>query len=261
MWIRRTHRGNRAQRKGFLESSLILPAIFIDERYLLTLSTLIPRPLKPLFRLLRPYYLPLIIKSPRGEPSLYFLLPKYIRKEDVVVEVGANMGACTLVLCRIAKYVHALEPNPRTFKYLENFVRVRGRENVSLYNVGLSDKPKKAWLRYNQSNISASASIFEQSNAKYSGQIAVSLTTLDSLELNPRPSVLLFDCEGSEIEALHGALRTIQGSVREVLVESHNLKDGKSTLVEAKNFLESLGFESETFVDGDGIPWIQASRG
>ena len=62
---------------------------------------------------------------------------KYVKKDDVVIEVGANKGGSTLALSKLAAHVYALEPDPTIFRYLRVFTALT--ENVSVYNVGAGD--------------------------------------------------------------------------------------------------------------------------
>jgi tRNA/tmRNA/rRNA uracil-C5-methylase (TrmA/RlmC/RlmD family) len=64
----------------------------------------------------------------------------------VVYDVGANGGYYTLALAPVAERVHAFEPVASTFEILRRNVNANNLRNVSLFQVGLSEKTMKAQM-------------------------------------------------------------------------------------------------------------------
>jgi hypothetical protein len=78
--------------------------------------------------------------------------------------------------------------------------------------------------------------------------------TLDSLNLNPKPTVLIVDLEGYEAEAIRGASRTIDNSVHSVLVEAHPYGVNGDTAPGIKRMLKEMGF-TNVQIKETGLVW------
>ncbi len=63
-----------------------------------------------------------------------------VRDTDTVVDIGANIGAITIPLAKVAKKVYAVEP--LFFEELEDNVRLNGLENVEVIPFGIG---KEGW--------------------------------------------------------------------------------------------------------------------
>ncbi|MCC6019605.1 MAG: hypothetical protein LM601_11270, partial [Candidatus Verstraetearchaeota archaeon] len=55
---------------------------------------------------------------PRREPPVYDLMISILKKDDVFVDVGANIGYYTLLAAKLGAHVIAVEPVPETAKVL-----------------------------------------------------------------------------------------------------------------------------------------------
>jgi len=212
---------------------------------------------RPILEPIRPYYMRNFGLVPRGEKGAMAFFSKYIKRDDVVIEVGANRGGSTLMLSRLASYVYALEPAPSTFRYLRVFTAQM--ENVSVYNVGAGNAEGK--IEYFEGRTSYVNSKFGIKDQDYVGRAWMRIVRLDSLDFLPRPTCLVMDCEGSEVEALTGAAGMLSsGSIRCALIETHRLSDGTETLEAVLAIIKKHGFEFEIEKDGDGLPWVLARR-
>ena len=67
------------------------------------------------------------------------ILDKVIDKNLESVDVGVYRGVYTYQLSKISKHVHAFEPNPLIFPYLNKNLK-KISENITLYENALSDK-------------------------------------------------------------------------------------------------------------------------
>jgi FkbM family methyltransferase len=59
--------------------------------------------------------------------------------QDIIIDVGANIGNHTVAFAADAKKVIAFEPNKILFKVLHANCEINGRSNTVLHNIGLSD--------------------------------------------------------------------------------------------------------------------------
>src|SRR5579864_422327 len=187
----------------------------------------LPRRLRRLVNLLRRLPLVSIILGDRPlEPAVVQLYSGCVSSDDVVVEVGARMGDATRTLSVIAKHVYSFEPSKSSFLVLKTLTRTR--HNVEVYNLALSDRPGDAYL-YKDRSFSGVSSLKKLSDVDYVSTESVSVSTLDGIMFKLPPTVLVLDCEGSEEEVLKGGPKLLP-RLRSVLVETHVLSDGSSTL-------------------------------
>ena len=199
--------------------------------------------------------------TPRAEEIAYSMFPRYIGKADVVVEVGANRGGATLFLSEIARFVYAFEPNPSVFEQLKRHIAVR--PNVEVYNLGAGAKPETA--RFNVPPPGAETDTFGSryvvSGGSYVSEIEVKIVRLDDLSYLLDPTVLVFDCEGSEVAALDGAERLLGArGVHTVIAEMHYLADGSDTIGPTTDRLRKHDLRIESVTAPDGSPWVVGRR-
>jgi FkbM family methyltransferase len=132
---------------------------------------------------------------------------------DVVVEVGANIGAHTVPLARMVEsggFVCAFEPQRIVFQNLCANVALNSLLNVRCYEMALAAERGHAHvesIRYdadgNFGGIALSATPTESSSPRHTAP-------LDEIVDLTRLRLLKVDVEGMEADVLRGAARTIQ---------------------------------------------------
>jgi FkbM family methyltransferase len=146
------------------------------------------------------------------------LLPFLVDPKRNAVDAGANKGTYTYFLARLAKHVHAFEPNPKMFKILR-----RGMAgNVTASPIALSNLAGTAELRiprqrkggYSNQGGSLSAAKISQ-NYK---SVTVEARRLDDIELGD-VGFIKIDVEGFEQEVIDGAVALIKRCRPTLLVE------------------------------------------
>lgn len=71
------------------------------------------------------------------------ILKTYLRPDDIVIDIGANIGILTLTSAAIVGNngaVYSIEAHPVTFKYLQGNVQLNNFKNIHLYNIAIGDK-------------------------------------------------------------------------------------------------------------------------
>jgi len=151
-------------------------------------------------------------------------LKKYnLKKDDVVIDIGANVGIFTL---KVAKTIGrdglciAIEPDLSNFKLLE--------ENTNKYNnvirlqkaIGNKEGYVKLYLK---------TSLEHSIKRDYGmGYIICKMETLDQIveKLNlQKIDFIKIDVEGAEVEVLEGAKRTLFLFRPKLALEYHSIKD------------------------------------
>ncbi len=168
-----------------------------------------------------------------------------IGKDDVVVDIGANIGVfATFAATRAPGVkVYAYEPFPANVFWLRKNAAESNLDNINIYELAVAGMPGTRTLQVNDQWITHS--LYEAST-KNQG-LAVNCTTLDSI-INEvgRCDLLKLDCEGSEYEILSNSLPETLRRVKRIVGEYHEGPGFPGTGLELCRLLESKGFKIST---------------
>jgi FkbM family methyltransferase len=162
-----------------------------------------------------------------SDPSTADLFVGFLRPQMVVLDCGAHIGEYTLLTStRVGDEgsVHAFEPDPRMFRYLEQNVLTNRLRNVVLNRIALSDTSGREQFVLD-SDAAASSLARCSTRAAAPATTVVSTTTLDAYarenRLN-RVDALKIDVEGAEGAVIAGGLRVLTDLRPElVFIECH----------------------------------------
>jgi FkbM family methyltransferase len=141
-----------------------------------------------------------------------------LRTDDLFVDVGANVGAYTILACAAlgARGV-AFEPVPNTYRRLIENMRINhlgGR--VRCLNVGVGREPGRVSFTSQMDTANRVVMSSERSN----NLIDVAMCTLDDALKNESPVLMKIDVEGYETAALEGARETLENpTLHSVIME------------------------------------------
>jgi FkbM family methyltransferase len=173
---------------------------------------------------------------------------------DVFWDVGANIGAITLVAARRCARVVAFEPEPTTMAKLRNNVHVNGLNNVRLEPIALSDQDGDVMLTLGPECNSGMNSIALRRTDRPS--ISVKTTTADaflSAIASDAPTVMKIDVEGAEARVLRGAPKLLTcPRLRAIMFESKAGAEGRPEDRALLSSLEGAGFRVREFGPSDG---------
>lgn len=147
------------------------------------------------------------------EPTDSAMIMQLISPNDCVIDIGANMGwhsiniAKTYPSCKI----HAFEPIPQTFSFLEQNIKLNQIPNILAHCFGLSNECKDLiFYFYPEGSVNASS-------ANVSGRTDSELITCHVERLDDFTSAnnlhvdfIKCDVEGAELFAFQGAKETLQ---------------------------------------------------
>ena len=188
------------------------------------------------------------------EQALIGWLKASLTPTDVFWDVGANVGAVTLVASRLCAQVVAFEPDPRTLSLLADNVRHNNRHNIEIVPAALGETPGAAILHQaSHLNTGMSSLLTDRSSAV--GQASVAVVQADQLVRNRpevTPSVIKIDVEGAEHLVLRGARRLLAtGSVRAVIFEDRRSPENQPTNQTAVECLRDAGYRIEPLGPSD----------
>ena len=147
-------------------------------------------------------------------------LKRIIKKGDIVVDLGANIGYYTLILAQLVGefgHVYAFEPEPSNFELLSKNVKENNHNHVTLVQKAVSDKNSKINLYVSKRNL-ASHRIFDGEDKRES--IEIDVITLDEYFKNFEKPIkfIKIDVEGAEGATLLGASKIIKNSKNLVIM-------------------------------------------
>ena len=181
------------------------------------------------------------IKKLVSREDEFFILRKFIKKNQNVIDVGANIGRYSFELSNIVGkkgLVYVFEPIQKSYLTLLTLIILNNVKNIIPFNLALSDKSN--FVRMKEfSALDKKSYIFSTqtesrivSNKKDS-TIIYSIK-LDDLKIKKKISFIKIDCEGFEMEVLKGGKNMIKVNKPVLLVENLNNKIPK--------FLKSLHY-------------------
>lgn len=150
----------------------------------------------------------------------------------ILIDIGHNCGNHSAYFAALGVEVHAFDPNRHLSKLLQKTIQLNSFENITLYNIGLSDRKYSTSFHKLVPTHSGSMSLLKESGALCD----VTCLPLDSLNLSfPfKKTIIKIDVEGMEIDVLRGMKDTLREINPEALfIEIH-------TLTQLKDIIEIL---------------------
>jgi FkbM family methyltransferase len=122
-----------------------------------------------------------------------------IEEDDVVVDIGANIGIVTLFAAlRTKKSVHAFEPSSENCEFLNRNILANGLRNVVVHNVAVGDETEKLTRLYIGDSVGHSLLHDECRTEKYIEVPTVTLQDIMDNVVIGEIGFLKIDCEGCE---------------------------------------------------------------
>ena len=175
-----------------------------------------------------------------------------IGENDIVVDIGANIGIFTLYAAlRTQNRVYAFEPLPVNCENIEQNVKANHLENVCWFGTAVSDKPGTVKL-YTSESVSGNLLFDHNIQGKITKYIDVSCTTLPTImdeQRLERIDFLKVDCEGSEGDIFRSLPPEYLRRIRKIAMEFHDNVSAMSHEA-LKQCLESAGFVTKLSWNG-----------
>jgi FkbM family methyltransferase len=194
------------------------------------------------------------------EPHLIDWLKNELKQTDVFWDVGANIGAMTLVAATHCRSVVSFEPDPRSLDRLRSHISANALGNIQIVDVALSNQNGFAYLSLGaESNTGMSSMVPSQHGSSVKKIVTATADSLIMQRGLPLPNVMKIDVEGAEDMVFHGARNTLGApGLRAIVFESMEGRGGlprKSELVElltAHSFVVKVFGRSDPLVN-DGM--------
>ena len=138
--------------------------------------------------------------------DMAFLL-HFLRKEDLFIDVGANVGSYTILACSaVGARGYAFEPVPGTYLRLVENMRLNHLDaRVTCINKGVGAQQGSIAFSSDSDTTNHALAPDEQNGSS----IDVEVTTLDAALRDESPALIKIDVEGYETRVLEGASLTL----------------------------------------------------
>lgn len=175
------------------------------------------------------------------EESIFLL--HLIEKEDVFIDIGANVGHYSLLMSGVKKCKSiAVEPVPQTFKQLVNQVELNNLSKlISTLNIGVSDSKGELFFSTDKGTMNRIV------NENYRNLVKVKVSTIDALSENNIPIAIKIDVEGYEKYAFMGAQETLANPLLKVLIVELNESGAKHGIKDDEIYSEITKFGFKPF--------------
>jgi FkbM family methyltransferase len=153
-------------------------------------------------------------------------MAKFIRKEDIVIDLGAHIGLGSIEFAHVGRHVYAFEPNPDNFAKLRR--NTRKYSNITVFEQAVSNESGKTQLYFEpkepEKYFEGATIIKGKSNIGYDRFVEVDAISADDvLKMIEGPVALIkMDIEGAEYRVLDALIKSGQmDRIGKVYVECH----------------------------------------
>lgn len=169
-----------------------------------------------------------VLTYERKEPETLDWIDRVVRQDDVVYDIGANVGLYSLYAAAAGARVYAFEPEALNFARLnENIVANRRSGQILAYPLGLSSALGLAELHLSEFVHGAALHAVREQGAAAGTPPAhlqgIAITSMDDLHGRfglPAPAHVKVDVDGFEPAIIEGAVATLQDPrLRSLLIE------------------------------------------
>lgn len=174
-------------------------------------------------------------------------IKKIIRDDDVIIDIGANIGYYALLEAKLASkgIVYAIEPVPENIELLKTNIKLNNCKNIFIFQLALGDKIGKAKMYiYDKLNWSSFIKSVDETIIR---EINISLTTLDKFAedyIHEPITFIRMDVEGYEYQIIKGSLRILKSSNHlRLCIELHPHLMPKEHMEELISILRNSGFK------------------
>jgi FkbM family methyltransferase len=165
-----------------------------------------------------------------------------IKKDSIVVDVGAHIGSFTIIAATLASRVIVYEPVASNYEMLTKNVKLNGLQNVSIFEMAVSEVSGFSDIYIYDDASTGTHTLYKTSNTSLTKRIqTISLDEIITKESLPTIDFLKLDCEGAEHEILKNISQETAIKIRSIVMETHRINFKSSIDIIAR--LRELGFE------------------
>lgn len=172
------------------------------------------------------------------------LLKKHINQNDVVLDIGANIGFYATILSDIVGekgIVHCFEPDIQNFNHLKK--TTSEIKNIKINNKAVGPKTEKLKI-YTSKNLNVDHRTYKPE--EYDKEIEIDAVSIDAyLSSNATVNFIKMDIQGFEMQAIQGMQNILDKNNNIKLISEfwpYGLRKAGSSVSDYFNFLTGKGF-------------------
>ncbi len=189
-----------------------------------------------------------IVYSYAYEKEEIVILSQVLKKEDIVMEVGAGMGFLSIFCSKVNNNnVIAYEANPNMIKLIQENYRLNNVKPV-IKNIILSDKKDKIDF-YLENNFYSSSTIKRTNEAEL---IKIETEDINNEIIKYKITFLIVDIEGGEKDLIK-KINFERNNINKLLLELHPHVIGDESVNKVINYIMNSGFLLDTAKSGNYV--------
>jgi FkbM family methyltransferase len=176
------------------------------------------------------------------EESIFLL--HFVEKEDVFLDVGANVGHYSLLMSGLKKCRSiAIEPVPKTYCKLKKQVDLNNLNAlIEIKNIGVSNEVSELFFSTDKGTMDRIV------DENYKNAVSVHVETIDSIVKNNIPIAIKIDVEGYEKYVLDGASETLRNEHLKIVILELNQSGKKYGFDDHEIYLKIKDFGFEPYL-------------
>ena len=174
------------------------------------------------------------------EPGTIDWLESNVTNDTILYDIGANVGAYSLVAASLGATVYAFEPAYQNFYQLNRNVSLNKLDHkIKCFPIGLSSQSKLASFKYFETSPGTSKCYYNEDDyfhldLKVEVEKSTMIFSLDEFIKNfslPSPTMLKIDVDGGEGDVVSGAIKTLRSpELKTVQVEIDESKGERTDI-------------------------------
>ena len=181
-----------------------------------------------------------------------------LAKDKTVLDIGANIGYMSVVMGKVAKLIHAFEPDPDNLKILLKNLEYHNITNYRAYQYAVSNTHLSETDLYHCEFNHGMHRIYSSQWCNKNNKIRVPTIKIDEIIKDPVDFIKL-DVEGSELKALKGMEKTLLKYHPTLMMEFHPPSiiecSGEESPEYIFRFLKKYRYENYRLLGDDNEKW------
>lgn len=183
---------------------------------------------------------------------------KLIKSDDVIIDIGANIGSHSLYFSSLAPrgIVYSIEPSRITFEYL--LKNIKYKENIIPLSLAISNTNEILNFYECDNDVMSGLKDTNRSNVSYINKIpAVQMDNLCSVLNIQKLDFVKIDVEGLETEVIQGFTQVLKKYKPVIFCEIYSGENSNPDSNKTIDLITSLGYKAHILVEDKLVPFTK----